>query len=97
LDLNRYFSVVVTVNEITRSKPDPEIFLKTAQQLGSKPENCVVLEDSIFGVKAAKAGGMGCIAVTQGAYTWEELEKAEPDLTVKSLTEKDALLNFILG
>jgi HAD superfamily hydrolase (TIGR01549 family) len=97
LDLNKYFGVVVTVNEVTKSKPDPEIFLKTAQQLGSRPENCVVLEDSIFGVKAAKAGNMSCIAVTQGAYTRGELEEAKPDLIVKSLTQKTDLLNFILN
>lgn len=97
LDVARFFSVVITVDEVSKSKPDPEIFLKTAQKLGSKPENCVVLEDSIFGVKAAKAGKMGCVAVAQGAYSAVELEKAKPDVTVDSLREKDAILRYILG
>ena len=96
LNVNKFFSVSVTVDEVTKSKPDPEILLKTAQKLGSKPENCVVLEDSIFGVKAAKAGNMSCVAVTQGAYSREELVEANPDLIVGSLREKTAILEFIL-
>ena len=95
LDVAKFFSVVTTVDEVSKSKPDPEIFLKTAQKLGSKPEGCVVLEDSIFGVKAAKAGKMGCIAVAQGAYTAAELGKANPDLIVDSLQERDVILKYI--
>ena len=56
----------------------------------------MVLEDSIFGVKAAKAGGMRCVAVVQGAYLAEELATANPDLIVSSLKEKDAIINFII-
>ena len=97
LDVAKFFSVVTTVDEVTKSKPDPEIFLKTAQKLCSKPQYCVVLEDSIFGVKAAKAGKMSCIAVAQGAYTPAELGKANPDLIVVSLLEKDSILKNILG
>ncbi len=96
LRVEKFFSTVITVDEVSKSKPDPEIFLKAAQKLGSKPENCVVLEDSIFGVKAAKAGEMGCIAVVQGAYNAAELRKANPDLIVYSLRQKDAILQFIL-
>jgi HAD superfamily hydrolase (TIGR01509 family) len=96
LDVSKFFSAVVTVDEVVKSKPHPEIFLKTALKLGSQPDCCVVLEDSIFGVKAAKAGKMGCIAVTQGAYTANELRKANPDLIVGSLQQKDDILHFIL-
>ena len=96
LNVSRFFDAVITVDEVTKSKPDPEIFLKTAQKLGGKPEGCVVIEDSIFGVKAAKAGNMACVAVVQGAYTREELAKANPDLIVGSLLEKSAILKFIL-
>jgi HAD superfamily hydrolase (TIGR01509 family) len=96
LDVDKFFSVVVTGDDVNKSKPDPEIFLKTAQKLGSKPEACVVLEDSIFGVKAAKAGNMGCVAVAQGAYSVAELGKANPDLIVNSLQEKEQIVKFIL-
>lgn len=84
--LDDCFEYVMTGDKVSHSKPDPEIFLKTAAELKVPPECCVVFEDSIFGVKAAKAGGMSCIAVTTGVYSAEELKKEKPDLIVKSLT-----------
>jgi HAD superfamily hydrolase (TIGR01509 family) len=89
------FEVVMTGDRVVHSKPDPEIFLKTAEALGVKPEHCVVFEDSIFGVKAAKAAGMSCIAVTTGVYSGEELEKEKADLVVKSLSDPKIVL-FIM-
>jgi beta-phosphoglucomutase len=94
--LKEFFDAVVTVEDIQRNKPDPEVFLKTAQKLQTAPEHCVVVEDSIFGVEAAKAAGMACIALVQGAYSRMELAKVNPDLIVSSLIEKEAVLNFIL-
>jgi len=96
LDVQRFFDVILTVDEVHSSKPDPEIFLKSALKLRCRPEKCVVVEDSIFGVKAAKAAKMGCVAVLTGVYAREELEKAKPDLIVNSLTERNELLQFIL-
>ncbi len=81
------FEAVLTVESVSHSKPHPEIFLKTAKKLHARPDSCVVLEDSIFGVKAAKAAGMGCIAVTTGVYSKSELEVEEPDLVVESLKD----------
>ena len=86
--LTKYFETILTAESISHSKPNPEIFLKTAQKLKTSPEQCVVLEDSIFGVKAAKSGGMGCIAVTTGVYNQSELERERADLVVDSLTDK---------
>jgi beta-phosphoglucomutase len=85
------FDEVLTVEAVSHSKPDPEIFLKTAEQLETKPQACVVFEDSIFGVKAAKYAGMGCIAVTTGVYNEEELEVESPDLVVESLRNRQIL------
>jgi beta-phosphoglucomutase len=96
LDVRRFFDVVLTVDEVHSSKPDPEIFLKTALMLGCRPERCVVVEDSIFGVEAAKAAKMGCVAVLTGVYARRELEKANPDLIVASVNERDEILKFIL-
>lgn len=96
LNVQDCFEVVVTRDEVAKSKPDPEIFQKAAQKLATPPENCVVMEDSIFGVQAAKAGKMGCIAVLTGFYTREELSMAKPDLIVDSLVRKDAILDLIL-
>ena len=90
----RFFNTVVTADEV--AKPNPEVFLKCALKLESKPEKCVVVEDSIFGVEAAKSAMMGCIAVLTGVYSRSELKKAKPDLIVDSLKEKGAILKLIL-
>jgi beta-phosphoglucomutase len=96
MNIQEFFEVVLTADEVQKSKPDPEIFLKCALKLESKPEKCVVVEDSIFGVEAAKAAKMGCVAVLTGVYSKKELEKANPDLIVNSLKERDEILNLIL-
>ncbi len=94
MSLENCFDVVLTVEAVIHSKPDPEIFLKTAQQLKAKPQECVVFEDSIFGIKAAKSANMCCIAVTTGVYKEEELKVEKPDLIVESL-RNHKILPFI--
>jgi beta-phosphoglucomutase len=94
-DLEKYFEVVLTAESISHSKPNPEIFLKTASKLKSSPEKCVVVEDSVFGVKAAKSAKMSCIAVLTGVYSKQELESEKPDLIVKTLKDT-RILAFIL-
>lgn len=96
MGLEKYFQAVLTVNDVSHSKPHPEIFLKTAERLGCLPNLCVVVEDSLFGVQAAKAGGMGCIGVTTGVYLQKELEAAEADLVVVSLNDR-SILKFIFS
>jgi len=91
----RFFDAVVTAGDIVMSKPNPEIFLKCALELGRKPAKCVVVEDSLFGVKAAKTAEMGCIAVLTGVYSQKELKQENPDLIVASLREKREIFNFI--
>jgi beta-phosphoglucomutase len=91
----RFFDAVVTAGDSVNPKPNPEIFLKCALNLRSRPCKCVVVEDSIFGVEAAKTAKMGCIAVLTGVYSQKELKKANPDLIVDSLKEKNEVLNFI--
>jgi HAD superfamily hydrolase (TIGR01509 family) len=56
--------VYVTGSEITRKKPDPELFLVAASRMGIDPAHCMVIEDAPSGVQAAKAAGAKCIAVT---------------------------------
>jgi HAD superfamily hydrolase (TIGR01509 family) len=97
MEIKRYFDVVVTVDDVLRSKPDPEIFQKCAQHLAVSPEESVVVEDSIFGVQAAKTAGMRCIAVLTGAYSPMELREENPDLLVQSVKEREKILSFLLG
>ena len=93
--LEKYFDAVLTAESISHSKPDPQIFLKAAPKLKTSPEKCVVIEDSIFGVKAAKLANMSCIAVLTGVYSKQELEREKPDLIVKTLKDSQ-ILPFIV-
>ena len=94
--LKGYFDFVITADEVSKPKPDPEVFLKCASKLRCQPEKCVVVEDSVFGVAAAKKANMRCIAIPSGAYSKAELEKEHPDLIVDSLKETQKILDFIL-
>ena len=62
-DLERYFDVVVSGEDLDRGKPDPLIFLETARLLGTAPARTLVLEDSANGVTAAHRGGFACVMV----------------------------------
>jgi HAD superfamily hydrolase (TIGR01509 family) len=83
LGLDGTFETVVCGN-VTHSKPDPEIYLLTAQRLGILPTGCVAIEDAPAGVEAAKRAGMRCIAVTNSVAR-EQLLQA--DLIVASLAD----------
>lgn len=84
LGLERYLSVFVSGETVPRGKPAPDIFLKAASQLGIEPVRCLVIEDAVAGVEAARAGGMHCIAVA-GDRDLPGLRAA--DLMVHDLTE----------
>jgi mannitol-1-/sugar-/sorbitol-6-/2-deoxyglucose-6-phosphatase len=58
-----YFNEVTSAEFLQHGKPHPEVFLKCAENLGMKPENCLVIEDSVNGVLAGKAAGMTVIAI----------------------------------
>lgn len=94
--LTRYFDIVLSADDVQESKPNPEIFLNCANKLNVQPKNCVVIEDSIFGIRAAKKAEMSCIAVSLDAYSEKELAEEQADLTIDSLTKKNQILNFIL-
>lgn len=95
--LNRSFDVVLSADEVAKPKPDPEIFLKCASRLKLKPDVIVAVEDSTFGVRAAKAAGMKCIAVLSDFSDRKELEMERPDLIISSVIEKEKVLNFVLS
>ena len=92
-----YFDFVITADEVEKPKPDPEAFLKCAEAMRCRPEKCVVVEDSIFGVIAARKAGMKCIAIPSGFYSRSDLEKEKPNLIVNSIKEKDKILAYIIG
>lgn len=67
LGLDGFFDEISDGNNITKSKPDPEVFLKAAEYLGERPEDCLVVEDAQAGLMAAKAGGMDCAGIGDAA------------------------------
>jgi beta-phosphoglucomutase len=80
-----HFAAIVSMEETTRGKPDPEVFLLAARKLDIPPARCIVLEDAPVGVQAAKAGGMRAIGVTfVGHHPAEKLRSAGADLVVPS-------------
>ena len=92
LDIGRYFDCIVFGREVAESKPSPQLYLLAAEKLGAEPQNCIVIEDSPLGVKAAKAAGMRCLAVSN---TRPKQELQEADKIVDSLEEVD-LITLIL-
>lgn len=63
IHLTHLFDEVVDGNSITEAKPNPEVFLKGAEKLKVAPENCVVFEDAIAGIEAARNAGMRCVGI----------------------------------
>jgi len=63
IELIDAFDAIADGTDITKSKPDPEVFLIAAKRLGLRPEDCAVIEDAIAGIQAAKAGNMTAIAI----------------------------------
>jgi beta-phosphoglucomutase family hydrolase len=81
--IKEYFSEVVNSSHISKGKPDPEIYLKVASLLKVEPKNCLVFEDAVVGVNAAKAAGMKVIAV---ATTQPKAELADADKIIDDFT-----------
>lgn len=78
-------SAMITADDVTRGKPDPQVFLLAAERMGIAPEQCIVVEDAQAGVAAARAAGMHCVGIASTGRTREELAAA--DLVVDSLSE----------
>ena len=81
----KYFDVMVTADIVKKLKPSPEIYRKCVEKLGLKSEDCIVLEDSVSGVKAAKEAGLFCVAFKSRYSQHQDLSAA--DKVVSSLLE----------
>jgi len=80
------FQAVISGEDVTKGKPDPEGYLLAAERLGIKTENCVVIEDATAGVSAARRAGMHCVAITN---TRPRSKLARADLIIDSLETID--------
>lgn len=90
LNLNGVFSIVNSAEHLTHGKPHPEIFIKTALEMGVNPVNCLVIEDSFNGVLAGKAAMMNVIAIPE-EENWNDERFCIANYNLKSLNEITAL------
>ena len=85
LELGRLLDAVVTGRDVTRGKPDPQVFLLAAERLGVPPGRCVVIEDAPVGIAAARAAGMAAVGLASTGRTRHSLAAA--DLVIDRLDE----------
>lgn len=90
--LAKFFKVIISGNDFIKPKPDPEIFLLAAKRMDIYPQDCVVVEDAIHGIQAAKIARMktiGLLTSRDAAIT------READITLVSLAEKNKISTFL--
>ncbi len=81
LGILKKFTAVVTGNDVTKGKPDPEIFMQAADRLKLVPQDLLVVEDAVSGVMAAKSAGMKCLGIASDGRR-EKLEAAGADWVI---------------
>jgi HAD superfamily hydrolase (TIGR01509 family) len=98
LKLRSYFALIVTGDDVSRPKPDPEIYIKAAERLRLAPAECVAFEDSFVGIESAKRASMKCVAIAS-TFPAEDLRRqTQADLVVKNFEELSlARLRELLG
>ncbi|MFV2014110.1 MAG: HAD family hydrolase, partial [Candidatus Heimdallarchaeota archaeon] len=84
--LLNYFNIITSSNEIKKGKPDPELFLLSAEKMNLDPKNCLVIEDSISGIVAGNLAQMFTVGVTN-TFSKDELQKSTPNLIVNNVSE----------
>jgi HAD superfamily hydrolase (TIGR01509 family) len=84
--LRARFETVVAAEDVRRGKPDPEVYLLAARRLGVAPGHCLVFEDALVGVQAARSAGMRTIGV-KTAHTESELRAAGAERAVENFEE----------
>lgn len=89
IGFENYFDAVVDGTEIKKSKPDPEVFLKAAEKLDEEPCRCMVVEDALAGIIAAKAAKMIAVGIGYAA------KLHEPDYIIKSVVEIPRIVDCI--
>lgn len=105
LDLRQFFTAITTAGDVKNGKPNPEVFLVSAQKLGVEPKNCLVFEDAINGFEAANRAGMKSIGIasvnsTEDILKLDSVVEAHADfnnLKPSALIEKHLPLEIYAG
>jgi HAD superfamily hydrolase (TIGR01509 family) len=95
LKIRRYFKTLTSGDEVAHGKPAPDIFLLASQRLSVKAEDCLVIEDTLNGIRAAKAAGMACLAIPCEATRHQDHSQA--DVQMQSLEQLDVDRWFATG
>jgi len=90
-----FFRVVVTGDEVKRGKPEPDIYLRTVQKLGIASARCLVIEDALAGVAAAKAARMPVAAIPDTRFVDNRKYDEKADYVLQSLSQIPALIHRI--
>ena len=93
--LTQFFEVIITGDEIERGKPAPDIYLRTAEKLAIAANECLVIEDSLSGIAAAKAAHMRVAAIPDRRFVDPDDYKKEADYVLNDLSEIPALVHGI--
>ncbi|MCS7221964.1 MAG: HAD family phosphatase [Anaerolineae bacterium] len=96
LGLTDAFEALVCAEELPAGKPDPAVFLKAAETLRVLPAHCIVVEDALVGIEAARRAGMKCIAVTT-THPAEELQGADLIVATPAALPPDAFERLLNG
>lgn len=89
-DIEKYFDDSICGDEVTKGKPNPEVFIKSCQKLGVKPEEAIVIEDSEAGIQASSAANIKVICIPDMKYPEEEFAKK----TYKIFKDLDEVKDF---
>lgn len=85
VELYKRFTAIVDGNDVSKAKPNPEVFLIGAKKLGMQPENCIVVEDAIAGIQAANTAKMISIGIgdkkvlSEATYVFKDMTEITPD------------------
>lgn len=90
--LTKFFEVIVTGDEVEHGKPAPDIYLHTADKLGIAADECLVIEDSLSGIAAAKAAHMRVAAIPDRRFVDPREYEKESDYLLKDLSEIPAII-----
>ena len=93
--LTQFFEVIITGDEIERGKPAPDIYLRTAEKLAIAANECLVIEDSLSGIAAAKAAHMRVAAIPDRRFVDPDDYKKEGDYLLNNLSEIPALVRGV--
>jgi HAD superfamily hydrolase (TIGR01509 family) len=93
--LTPFFEVIVTGDEIERGKPHPDIYLRAAEKLGIPANQCLVIEDALAGIAAAKSAKMRVAAIPDARFVNRREYKKEADYVLGSLSEIPSLVRHV--